>query len=42
MWLLLLSKRSLRTDNQIDSWTIFSRVATRSRMEMYISEKKSS
>jgi len=42
MSLLLLQKMSLRqrTGNQIDSKTIFSRMATRSRMKMYISEKQ--
>jgi len=40
MWLRLVSKRSLHTGNQIDSWTIFSGAATRSHMKMYTSENQ--
>jgi len=36
----LLHKRCLRTANQIDNWTIFSRAETRSLMKMHVSEKQ--
>jgi len=32
-------KRSLHIGNQIDSWTIFSRAATRSHMKVYTAQK---
>jgi len=32
---MTIKNRSLRTDSQIDSWTIFSRAETRSRMKIY-------
>jgi len=37
MW--LLQQRSSRTANQIYNWTIYSKVATWSRVRMCISEK---